>query len=126
MKIIFKTYIKIWILAIIILFTVLFGAYPKFSNYTVSYDSRSWAAFLLIIAEFIGNLVITYYALKADILIKKFHNLPLATVNFSALTIMLIVSLVFIPNSPTWVAIIICTIIFAFNAMVVIKTSLYG
>ena len=124
MKNTFIIYLKIWILAIAILFTVLFGTYSKYLSNTVNYDSRYWTAFLFVVATFIGNLVFTYYAFRAGILIKKlFLNLPLVIVNFLALTIMLIVGAVLILICSSSIVIIVCTIIFAFNAITVTKTK---
>lgn len=119
----FKFYALIWAILLAVWCAVVFLVRPIIPGYVINYDARFWIAFVFIAASFIGNLVCAYFAFKAENLKKMFLNLPLITVSWSALIAMLIVGsgLMLIPNCPAWIAAIVCILLFAFNAVAVIK-----
>ena len=119
----FGFYALIWAILIAAFNAVVFLARPVIPGTTVEYDARFWIAWGFIIAAFIGNLVCAFFAFKAQNLKKMFYNLPLITVSWSALIIMLVAGLILmlIPNCPAWIAAIVCILILAFNAVAVVK-----
>lgn len=119
----FKFYALIWAIVLAVFNLVVFLVCPVIPGYVINYDARFWIAWAFIIAAFIGNLVCAYFAFKSENLKKMFYNLPLITVSWSALIAMLAVgcALMLIPNCPAWIAAIVCIVIFAFNAIAVIK-----
>ena len=119
----FGFYALIWAILIAAFNAVVFLARPVIPGATVEYDARFWIAWVFIIAAFIGNLICAFFAFKAQNLKKMFHNLPLITVSWSALIIMLVAGcvLMLIPNCPAWIAAIVCILILAFNAIAVVK-----
>jgi len=123
MKRSFKLYATIWLILLAAFTAVVFLARPVILGATVEYDARFWIAWGFIIAAFIGNLICAFFAFKAQNLKKMFYNLPLITVSWSALIIMLVAGLILmlIPNCPAWIAAIVCILILAFNAVAVVK-----
>lgn len=117
----FKYYALIWAVLFAVWCAVVFLVRPIISEFV--YDSGFWIAFAFIVLTFIGNLVCAYFTFKAENLNKVFLNLPLISISSSALITMVAVGsvLMLIPNCPAWIVSIICIIIFAFNAITVIK-----
>lgn len=123
----FKSYAIIWI----ILFTV-FNAVVFILRFTMAelfpFDASFWIAWSFVTFAFIGNLACSYFSFKAKNAKKMFYNLPIITVSWSALIIMLVVgcALMSIPKCPAWITSIICILILAFNAIAVIKAKWAG
>ena len=119
----FKFYALIWAIVLAVFNLAVFLVRPVIPGYVINYDARFWIAWAFIIAAFIGNLICAYFAFKSENLKKMFYNLPLITISWSALIAMLVVGcvLMLIPNCPAWIAAIVCIVIFAFNAIAVIK-----
>jgi len=121
----FKFYALIWAILLAVWCTIVFLVRPIIPGYVINYDARFWIAFVFIVAAFIGNLVCAYLAFKAENLKRMFLNLPLVTVSWSALVVMLVVgsALMLIPNCPSLIAAILCIIVLSFNAIAVIKAA---
>lgn len=121
----FRNYALIWGVLLVVFNALVFLARPLLPGYEVAYDARFWIAWVFVIAAFAGNLACAYVALKAENSTKLFYNIPLITANRSALIAMLVAGSVFILISkcPSWIAAVVCTAVFAFNAIAVIKAS---
>lgn len=119
----FKFYALIWAILLAVWCAVVFLVRPIIPGYVINYDARFWISFVFIVAAFIGNLACAYFAFKAENLKKMFLNLPLITISWSALIVMLVAgsALMLIPNCPAWIAAIVCIIVLAFNSIAVIK-----
>ena len=48
-----------------------------------------WTGYIFITLAFIGQLVCSYFALKAESLQKMFYNIPLITISYTGLIVML-------------------------------------
>ena len=121
----FRFYAIIWALFFVAFNLVVFLVRPVISGFTVKYDVQFWIAWAFIIVAFIGNLVCTYFAFKEENLQKVFYHLPLITISWTALVIMLIVGviLMLIPNCPSWIAAVLCIFIFALSAIAITKAA---
>ena len=121
----FKFYFSVWAILLATWCAVVFLVRPIIPGFVINYDARFWIAFAFIAVAFIGNLVCAYFAFKAENRGKMFLNLPLITLSWSALIIMLVVGVVLmlIPNCPAWVSAITCIVVFAFNAIAAIKAA---
>lgn len=119
----FKFYALIWAILLIAFNAVVFLIRPVIPGFSVVYDARFWTAWAFVLAAFAGNLVCAYFALKEDNLKKVFYNLPLITLSRSALVTMTVAAavLMLIPNCPAWIAAIVCILVFAFNAVAIVK-----
>lgn len=119
----FRSYAIIWAILFAAWCAVLFLVRPVIPGFSVVYGARFWTAFGFTAATFVGNLVCAYIAFKAENLKKTFYNLPLITISWGALITMIVVSaiLLLIPDLPAWIAAVVCLVIFAFNAIAVVK-----
>ena len=125
MKKSFKVYTLIWVILLAMFNAIVFLVRPIIPGYEISYDTRFWIAWGFIIAAFIGNLASAYIAFKAENLKKMFYNLPLITVSYTGVILMLVLGsvLMLIPDCPEWISAIACIVVFAFSAIAVIKAS---
>ena len=125
MKNSFKSYALIWAVLFILFNAVVFLVRPVIPGYIIQYDARFWIAWVFIILSFAGNLLCTYITLKQDNLKKIFYHLPLITISRTALIAMGVagIILMLIPNFPAWITAIVCILIFAFNAIAIMKAS---
>lgn len=121
----FRSYALIWAIMLAAFNAVVFLVRPVIPGYVVNYDARFWIAWGFILAAFIGNLVCAYFAFKAQSLKKLFYNLPLITVSYAGLIVMLVLggALMLIPGCPAWIAAAACFTVLAGNAAAIIKVG---
>lgn len=115
----FKVYALIWAI-LLFLFNVIVFVVPK-----ETVNGAFWLGYIFITLAFIGQLACSYIALKAENLKKLFYNIPLISVSYIGLILMLIVGslTMAIPKLPSWIGIIACLLVLAFTAIAVIKSS---
>lgn len=124
----FKSYALIWAIMLAAFNAVVFLVRPVIPGYVVNYDARFWIAWGFILAAFTGNLVCAYFAFKAQSLKKLFYNLPLITVSYAGLIVMLVLggALMLIPGCPAWIAAVVCLIAAAVTAAAVVRADWAG
>lgn len=128
MKKLFKNYAVCWAI-LLALFNVICFVSPsliKVDDVEYSkYDGAFWTGYIFIMLAFIGQLVSSYFAFKADSAKKMFYNIPLIKISYGGLIAMIVIgtACMVIPDMPNWVGVIICMIILAFSAISVIKAS---
>jgi len=124
----FKFYALIWAVFFAAFNAVVFLVRPVIPGYVVSYDTRFWVAWAFIVAAFMGNLACAYLAFRSENRKKTFYRFSLITISWSGLITMLVAGavLMLIPDCPAWIAAIVCIVIFAFNAVAVIKALWAG
>ena len=124
----FKFYALIWVILLALFNAVVFLVRPVIPGFEISYDARFWVSWALILVAFFGNLYCAYVAFKAENLKKMFYSLPLITISWTGLILMLVFGavLMLIPNCPSWIAAIVCLVILALNAVAVIKAAWAG
>ena len=107
------------------LFNVIVFVTPNEAVGLSKFGGAFWVGYIFITFAFIGQLVCTYFAFKAENAKKHFYKLPLITVSYSGLILTLIVGALCmaIPALPNWVGIIACLLILVFNAIAVIKAA---
>ena len=120
----FRSYAIIWAILLIV-FNVVCFAIPSMIEGAVKYDSTFWVAYAFIIVAFIGQLICAHIAFKADNLKKLFYNMPIITISYTGLIIMLIVGALAmsVPGIPAWAGVIVCVLVLAFTAIAVVKAS---
>lgn len=121
----FKSYLILWAILLAAFNVIVFLVRPVLPGYVIIYDARFWLAWAFINLAFVGNLVCAWFAFKAENAKKLFYNLPLITLSWSALIVMLIVGagLMLIPDCQAWIAAIVCVLVLAFNAIAVVKAG---
>lgn len=124
----FKSYALIWAIFLVAFNVIVFLVRPIIPGYEIRYDARFWIAWVFVMAAFVGNLVCANAAFKAENLQKLFYNVPLITISYSGLILMLVLGavLMLIPNCPARIAAIVCVAIAAFTAVAVVKADWAG
>ena len=124
MKKTFSTYAIAWAFILAVFNVICFVTPNEFHGYT-KFTGAFWVGYVFITLAFIGQLACAFFAFKADSLKKMFYNLPLITVSYTGLVVMLICGglTMLIPDVPYWVGVIVCVIVLAFTAVAVIKAS---
>lgn len=124
----FKPYALIWCVIFAVFNAVVFLVRPIIPGYVIRYDARFWVAWAFVIAAFLGNLLCARAVFKTENLQKLFYKLPLITVSYTGLILMLVLggALMLIPDCPAWIAAIVCIVVAAFTALAIVKTSWAG
>ena len=124
MKKSFKIYSLIWAICFAV-FNVITFVTPNEIGGVSKFSGSFWVGYIFITIAFVGQLACAFVAFKVENLKKFFYNIPLLSIGYGGLVAMLIVGSVFmaIPVLPEWIAIIVCVIILAFNAIAIIKAT---
>ena len=122
-----RTYAVIWAI-LLDLFNVICFVAPNEIAGANNFVGAFWNGYIFITLAFIGQLVCSYFAVKAESLQKMFYNIPLITISYTGLIVMLIVGALAmaIPNLPNWIGIIVCLAVLAFTAVSVITAKAAG
>ena len=119
----FNLYLIAWAV-ILALFNVIAFVAPALlteDKYTASF----WIGYVFITVMFIGQLICSYMAFKADSAKKLFYNISLIRTSYIGLIVSFIVGglCMLISPLPYWVGVIICAIILAVNVLSVVKAT---
>lgn len=94
----------------------------------VRFDPSFWNGYVAITLAFIGHLICTHTAFRSENKERLFYNLPLITISYAGLIIMLVagsLTMAF-PQIPYWLGIILCVAILGLTALSVIKARAAG
>ena len=118
----YKMYLAAWAI-VLALFNLIVFVIPKEIAGVNRYDDSFWVGYAFITVLLFGQLVTAYFAFKTTSRERLFLNIPLVTISYSTLIIMLIVggAAMMIPAFPSWIGIILCAIVLAFGALAVIR-----
>lgn len=120
----FKKFLLIWIVSFITFTVICFVVSGNFNGVSQN-TSNFWTSYKFIVVMFIGQLVCAWFALKSDSPEKMFYNIPLLSISYAGLLVMLIVGSAFmiIPSFPSWLGIILCLLVFAFTTISIIQAN---
>lgn len=123
MKKLFKSYLAIWTV-LLILFNIIAFVSVGWSGQE-KYTSSFWIGYISITIAFIGQLACTNYALKNADSRKNFFSLSLYSVGRAGLIMTFVFGglCMLISTMPYWAGTILCAATLAFNAIAIIKTS---
>ena len=118
---VFKNYLIIWVVLLIIFNVVSFVSvgWTGQEKYTPSF----WIGYAFITLTFIGQIVCAYFALKNVDIKKTFYNIPLFETSCKGVILTFVVGglCMLISPLPYWIGIIGCSIILLFNIISVVK-----
>lgn len=115
MKSNFKYYVIVWVVFVAI-FNVIVFVSPNEIAGASKFDGSFWVGYIFIILTFIMQLGISWYSLKDDIT-KIFYRMPLLSISYVSLILMIIVGILcmVISRFPVWLGIILCLLVLAFS-----------
>ena len=119
----FNLYIVAWgvLLALFHVIAFVSVGWAGQEKYTTSF----WIGYVFITVMFIGQLVCSYMAFKADSAKKLFYNISLIRTSYIGLIVSFIVGglCMLISPLPYWVGVIVCAIVLVANVLSVVKAS---
>lgn len=94
----------------------------------IEHSGGFWVGYAFITVAFLGQFGCTYKAFKAESLKKCFYNVPLITISYTGLIVMLIAGSVcmVIPGIPNWLGVIVCLVVLGVTAIAVISAGAAG
>lgn len=123
MKKTFKSYLLLWVI-LLVLFNVIAFVAPGWVEHE-KYSGSFWVGYAFIMVSFIGQLLCSMVAFRAENLQKMFYNMPLITISYTGLVVSFVVGglCMFLSALPYWIGVIVCMIVLAITAMSVVKVS---
>lgn len=109
MKKTFNYYGICWLITLVVFNVITFVTPSEIAGISKS-TGAFWTGYIFITLAFIGQLGCAYKVFKAENLKKLFYNIPLISISYTSLIIMLIVGIICMAVSfiPYWVGIIVC------------------
>ena len=107
------------------LFNVIVFVTPNEAGGMTKFGGAFWVGYIFITIAFIGQLVCAFFAFKPSDKQKVFYNIPLVTISYAGLIVMLIAgtACMAIPNLPNWIGIIVCLLVLAITAIAVLSAA---
>ena len=104
------------------LFNVIVFVTPNEAGGMTKFGGAFWVGYIFITIAFIGQLVCAFFAFKPSDKQKVFYNIPLVTISYAGLIVMLIAgtTCMAIPNLPNWIGIIVCLLALAITSIAVL------
>lgn len=119
----FNLYIVVWavLLALFNVIAFISVGWTGQEKYTPSF----WIGYVFITVMFIGQLICSYMAFKADSAKKLFYNISLIRTSYIGLIVSFVVGglCMLISPLPYWVGVIVCAIVLVANFLSVIKAT---
>lgn len=124
MKKTFLPYSIIWAICLAV-FNVIVFVSPNEAAGMNKFGGAFWVGYIFITIAFVGQLACTLYAFIPNNLKKTFYKIPVVSISYTSLVVMLIAgtACMAIPDLPNWIGIVICVAILAFNAIAIVKAT---
>ena len=105
------------------LFNLIVFITPNEVDGVSKYSGGFWAAYAFITVAFFIQLACTFFALFSITVKKAFYSMPLVSISYGGVIVMLIVGSIFLasPKLPAWFAIVLCAIVLACDLIAIIK-----
>lgn len=120
----FKFYLCVWAILFAIFNIAVFVSPSEVSGLS-KFGGAFWVGYIFIFLAFIGQLAVSFIALKDKNLQKLFYKIPLVRISYTGLILTVIFGslCMVIPNLPNWIGAIICFAVLGFNAISIIKAN---
>lgn len=125
MKKSFKFFAIVWAL-IVLLFNAITFIVPNNVLGVTRFDKPLfWISYALVMITFIGQLIVSLLYCRRDTAEKKFLGLTLLRESIVAVSISLVVGVIFmtLPILPTWIGSIVCLLILAYHILTAVKVT---
>ena len=123
MKHVTKTYVTLWAILLIAFNAVAFisPGWIAYEKYTASF----WIGYVFITISFVGQLLCSLKALKAENLTKLFYNIPLIRISYAGLITSFVVggACMLISPLPYWIGALLAVAVLAITALSVVKAT---
>ena len=118
---ILKPYAGVWAICFALFNAIVFLA-------PVEHSGGFWVGYVFITLAFLGHFCCTYIAFKVESLRKCFYSVPLITISYTGLIVMLVVCSVCmaISDLPNWLGVIVCLVVLGVTAIAVISAGAAG
>lgn len=89
------------------------------------FSGSFWVGYVAVTVAFIAQLVCAIFALRPDNAKKVFYRLPLISISYTGLTVMLAAGALcmVLPGFPVWLGVILCAVILAVHVIALIKAA---
>ena len=123
MKKVFISYSLIWAIMLVLFNIISFVSVEMYGQ--EKYTPSFWIGYIVITFAFVGQLACAYFALKDSNAKKVFYNISLLTTSYTGLVMTVVFGglCMIISSLPYYVGIILCAIVFAFNAIAVVNST---
>lgn len=117
-----KNYLLAWTCAVVVFIAVAFLVPRQIGEWSKN-DGSFWAAFVMILLVFAGQLACSFLVIKKGNAEQRFLRLPIIYISFAALIITLVVetACVIIPTAKNWIGFILGIVILACYGLAVLK-----
>ena len=124
MKKTFGIFAIIWALFLTLFNLIVFVA-PNEAGGMTKFGGAFWVGYIFITIAFIGQLLCAFFAFKPSDKQKVFYNIPLVTISYAGLIVMLIAgtACMAIPNLPNWIGIIASLLVLAITSIAVLSAG---
>lgn len=123
MKHVTKSYVTLWAILLIAFNAVAFisPGWIAYEKYTASF----WIGYVFITISFVGQLLCSLKALKAENLTKLFYNIPIIRISYAGLIASFVVGGVcmLISPLPYWIGALLAIVVLALTALSVVKAT---
>lgn len=114
----FKIYTLVWAICFALFSAIVFLV-------PVEQTGSFWLAYTFTALAFLVHLLCTYATFKKETAKKFFYNVPLITVSYTGLIVMLVASAVCmsVPGIPHWLGLLVCLLVLGFTAIAAINAG---
>lgn len=123
----FKFYIAFWVLLLVLFNVLVFVTPSSIEGTNISkFEGAFLVGYISVILGFVGQLVCSIFAFKETNNQRFFYKLPLITISYSSLIVIMACGLyiIYCYNLPNWIAIFVILIIVIFDVISLIKASM--
>lgn len=119
----FGIYVAFWAV-LLALFNVIAFVSPGWIWFE-KYDAAFWIGYAFITATFLGQLACAWFALKEKNATRLFYKVSLLTSSYTGLVVTFVVGglCMLISPLPSWIGILVCSVVLAANVLAVIKAA---
>ena len=124
MKNMFKRYMTVWAVFVVVFNVIIFAAPNELAGMTKT-GGAFWSSYIMIMLMFVVQFVCAGRAFRESDMERFFLKMPLITISYVALILSVIAGAVcmMIQDLPNWVGVILCALLVGYNVAAVLKAE---